>query len=120
MPSAISKTLTILKLLCGAGLLYCSFNSKHAARGLRIRKLQTIQRYTTILNHPRGWGGKPKGLTQTAGLPKYHIFGNPVFLSKGPVRFQVLEVSCWYWIAPSAVLKLPKRRCWISTGRPRS
>ena len=27
--------------------------------------------YTTILNHPRGWGGKPKGLNETAGSPKY-------------------------------------------------
>jgi hypothetical protein len=37
--------------------------------------------YTTILNHSREWGGKPTGLTETAGLPKYPtIFGNPAFL----------------------------------------
>jgi hypothetical protein len=40
--------------------------------------------YTTILNHPRGWGGKPKGLTETAGLPKYHflIFGPGFFYAR--------------------------------------
>lgn len=32
---------------------------------------QIIARYTTLLNHPRGWDGKPKGLPETAGSPKY-------------------------------------------------
>lgn len=26
---------------------------------------------TKILNHPQGWDGKPKGLTETAGSPRY-------------------------------------------------
>jgi hypothetical protein len=29
------------------------------------------QGYTKILNHPQGWDGKPKGLTETAGSPRY-------------------------------------------------
>jgi hypothetical protein len=35
--------------------------------------LQTVkkQRQTIILNHPQGWDGKPKGLPETAGSPKY-------------------------------------------------
>jgi len=34
-------------------------------------EVSKIQRQTIILNHPQGWDGKPKGLPETAGSPKY-------------------------------------------------
>ena len=43
---------------------------------VRARKMLSyiesyITRHTIILNHPQGWDGKPTGLPETAGSPKY-------------------------------------------------
>jgi hypothetical protein len=59
----------------------------HSSMPIRVddgKRHNSFWWYTIILNHPRGWGGKPKGLTETAGLPNVTFSSAPAFLRPDP------------------------------------
>ena len=89
---------------CHLGALFCVVRCDYGcfpARAAKDKKLQMVTGVTDlcrfivygclkkkstndtkILNHSQGWDGKPKGLTETAGSPKYpQIFGPGFFAS---------------------------------------
>jgi len=56
-------------------------------------------RYTIILNHPRGWGGKPQGSHADSRVAEISdvIFGPGVFFCMGGITFAFhLGVLAWW------------------------